>query len=167
MSLLFAADLLQHVVQEGQIGDFILRNGEIAVIIEAADHAHGDGLSGGNIVDAAAAPSWSDEFDDSFTLLVAWARQAVYDAVWVEGDGSGGTAVVAASGVDSENGDIEITTRYILATDARFLTIETTITNNGPYVAEYVAGDALTVSYGDNFAPDTARKTCKTSPIPP
>lgn len=148
-----SADLLEGPAADGQIGDYILRNGEIAIIIEAVDHAHGDGISGGNIVDAAAAPSWSDELDDTFTLLVAWARQAVYDAVWVEDDGSGGTATVAASGVDSENGDIEITTRYVLRADERFLTIETTITNNGPHVGAYAAGDAIAASYGDNFAP--------------
>ncbi len=148
-----SADLLSGPAALGQIGDYILRNGEIAVIIEAVDHAHGYGLSGGNIVDAAAEPSWSDEFDGSFTLLVTWDRQAVYDAVWVEDDGSGGTAVVATTGADSGNDDIEITTRYSLAADERFLTIETTITNNGPHVGAYAAGDAITVSYGDNFAP--------------
>ena len=44
-----AGDLLPGPAAEGQIGDFILRNGEIAVIIEDVGHAHGYGLSGGNL----------------------------------------------------------------------------------------------------------------------
>jgi hypothetical protein len=147
------ADLLQGPAADGQLGDYALTNGDITVIIEAADHAHGDGLSGGNIVDAAAAPSWSDALDATFTLLVEWPRQAVYDSVWVEQDGSSGTAVVAASGVDSEDGDIGITTRYILNADERHVTIETTITNSGAIVPGYVGGDAITASYTDNFVP--------------
>jgi predicted MPP superfamily phosphohydrolase len=146
-------DLLPGPAAAGQVGDFFLGNGDVAVIIEAPDHAHGDGLSGGNIVDAAAALSWSDQIDDAFTLLVTWPRQAVYDTVWIEADGSGGTAVVAASGVDSENGEIAVTTRYILDADERFVTVETALVNHGVGIGSYVAGDAITASYDDNFAP--------------
>jgi len=147
------SDLLNGPAAEGQLGDYILTNGEIAVIVEAVDHPHGDGESGGNIVDAAAAPGWSDELDLSFTLLGDWPRQAVYDTVWIEDNGSGGRAVVAASGLDSVDPSFEITTRYSLGADERFLTIESTIINNGPVTEGRVAGDAVEASYADNFAP--------------
>ena len=64
------SDLLEGPGAQGQLDDFLLMNGDIAVIIEDVDHAHGDGLSGGNILDAAAGPAWSDRLGHALTILV-------------------------------------------------------------------------------------------------
>ncbi|MCK4679743.1 carboxypeptidase regulatory-like domain-containing protein, partial [bacterium] len=137
------ADLLGGNAAQGELDDFLLTNGDVAVIIEDIDHLHGAGLSGGNIVDAAVAPDWADELDSHFTLLEEHPRQAVYDAVYIESDGSGGEAVIVAHGVDSDNPDLEITTRYRLAAGVRYIEIETIVLNHGGSVSGYSAGDAL------------------------
>jgi hypothetical protein len=142
------------IAAEGTVGDFLLENGDIAVVIDDVDHPHGDALSGGNILDAVAAPTSSDLLGQVATYLVAWPRQAVYDSVAIESDGASGPAVIVARGVDSENEAIAITTRYTLAADDRFLTIETAIANQGTLsVSGYVAGDAIDWGYTDNFVP--------------
>jgi hypothetical protein len=149
-----AADLLGGYAPEGVLGDFRLANDLVAFIIEDVGSIHGDGLSGGNIVDAGVAPYWADELSSHFTLLGDFPGQAVYDTVYVESDGSGGEAVVAAHGVDSDNSDLEVTTRYRLSADASYVTIETTIVNHGPFVGGYSAGDAFNWwTPGTRFAP--------------
>ena len=137
------ADLLGGYAAQGELDDFLLTNGDVAVIIEDIDHLHGAGLSGGNIVDAAVAPYWTDELDSHFTLLEEHPRQAVYDTVYVESDGSGGEAVIVAHGVDSDNPDLEVTTRYRLTAGVRYIEIETIVLNHGGSVSGYSAGDAL------------------------
>ena len=147
-------DLLGGYAAEGELGDFLLTNGDVAIIIEDIDHLHGDGLSGGNIVDAAVPPYWADEFGSHLTLLEDHPRQAVYDTVSVESDGSGGEAVIVARGVDSGNPDLEITTRYKLTAGVRYIEIETTILNHGASISGYSAGDALNWWGGDtHFVP--------------
>ena len=147
------SDLLEGPGAQGQVGDFLLRNEEIAVIVEDVGHPHGDGLSGGNVLDAAAGPSWSDRLGHVLTILVDHPRQAVYDLVEIESDGTGGEAVVRASGADSANDSLQVVTRYILRPNDRFIEIETTVTNAGSAVEGYRAGDAFDWAYGDNFAP--------------
>ena len=148
------ADLVGGYAADGQLDDFLLANGDVSVIIEDVDHIHGDGLSGGNIIDAAVPPYWDDELASHFTLLDEHPRQAVYDTVYVESDGSGGEAVIVAHGVDSDNPDLEVTTRYTLIADTRFVEIETTVFNHGATVSGYAGGDALNWWGGDtHFAP--------------
>ena len=152
-SIVDHSDLLEGPGAQGQLGDFLLINGDVAVIIEHVDHAHGDGLSGGNILDAAAGPTWSDRLGHALTVLIDHPRQPVYDLVEIESDGAGGEAIIRASGVDSEDAGLEVVTRYILRPDDRFVEIETTVTSTGAAVVGYRAGDAFDWAYGDNFAP--------------
>ncbi len=49
------ADLLDGAAADAELGDFLLANGNVAIIITDAGHAHGYSFSGGNIIDAAAA----------------------------------------------------------------------------------------------------------------
>ena len=148
------ADLLGGYAAVGQIDDFLLSNGDVAFIIEDVNHAHGDGLSGGNIIDAAVPPYWTDEFVSHFTLLDEHPRQAVYDTVYVESDGSGGEAVIVAHGLDSANPDLEVTTRYRLSAGVHYIVIETTVLNHGDSVSGYAGGDALNWWGGDtHFVP--------------
>lgn len=117
------------------------------------DHPHGGGLTGGHVIDGGAAPHWSDEFGQSVTLLESWPRQAAYDTVRVASDGSGGEAVVLARGADSANPDLDVTTLYSLRSGERFLTLVTEITNNGPAVNGYRAGDAISWGHTLHFLP--------------
>ncbi|MBN2564583.1 MAG: metallophosphoesterase, partial [Candidatus Eisenbacteria bacterium] len=147
------SDLLIGWSAEGQVGDFLLTNGEASFIIEHPSHPHGDGLTGGNVIDAGVTPFWEDEFGSQLTFLVAHPRQAVYDTVLVESAGGGEPAVLLARGHDSDNPDIEIETRYTLAADVRFLELETTLINHGAAVSGYSAGDALNWGDGTHFVP--------------
>ena len=147
------ADLLSGYLSEGLVGDFLLSNGDVSVVIAAVDHPLGGALTGGNIIDAAVAPFWEDEFRIQLTMLEDYPRQALYDTVFVEQDGSGGAAVVTARGADSENGDLEVTTRYTLTPAARHVQVETTVTNTGASVSGYSAGDALDWGHGSHFVP--------------
>jgi hypothetical protein len=147
------SDLLIGWNAEGQIGDYILTNGDASFIVDDAGNPHGDGQSGGNIVDAGVSPSWEDEFGSHLTFLVAHPRQAVYDTLLVESAGGAVPAVLLAVGHDSGNPDIGVETRYELAADSRFITIETTLTNNGTAVTGYSAGDALNWGDATHFVP--------------
>lgn len=148
-----ASELLAGPGALGQLGDFLLANGEIAVVVEDVGHPHGDGLSGGNIVDAAAAPEWSDRLGHVLTVLVNYPRQSVYHLVEIESDGTAGDAVIRATGVDSENDSLLVVTRYALGAGDAYVEIETTVTNTGITVESYRAGDAFDWAYVDNFAP--------------
>lgn len=147
------SQLIAGLGAEGQVGDFLMWNGVLSVVIEDADHVHGDGLSGGNIVDAAAIPHWEDLFGSHFTFVGGPSLQAVYDTVYIESDGSGGEAVVVAAGTASDDPSVAVTTFYRLGADVPHMTMETSITNNGAGEIEYVAGDALNWDYGTHFVP--------------
>jgi hypothetical protein len=148
-----ASQLISGLGAEGQIGDFLMWNGVLAVVIEDAGNAHGDGMSGGNIVDAAVLPHWEDLFGTHFTFVGGPSVQAVYDTVYIESDGSGGEAVVVAEGIASGDPSLAVRTFYSLEADVPYLTIETSITNNGTTSTEYSGGDALNWDYGDHFVP--------------
>jgi len=148
-----AADLLGGPAAQGEVGDFMLENGDIAIVIEDIDHPHGSGLTGGNVIDAGTGTDRRDELGQILTLLVEWPRQAVYDTVWVDRRAATGEAAIVARGSDSENSSIEVATRYSLHADERFLTIETTVTNTGESLEEYRAGDAVDWAAGEPFAP--------------
>jgi hypothetical protein len=147
------ADLLSGWSAEGQIGDCLLGNGNASFILEDIEHPHGEGLSGGNIVDAGVAPYWEDEFGNHLTLLLEYPRQAVYDSLVIESAGGGTDAVVLAIGHDSGDPQMAIETRYVLTRDARFLEIVTTLTNNGSTTRNLQAGDALNWNGPSPFVP--------------
>ncbi len=139
---------------QGQIGDYLLSNGEVAFVIESVAHAHGEGLAGGNLLDAATLPESEDLLEHVLQAIDGLPRQIVYESVEIESDGTSGDAVVLAHGHDSADADIEATTRYSLGANDHYIEIATTLTNTGAtQVDSYVAGDAIDWSYGDNFAP--------------
>lgn len=148
------AELLTGPQAEGQIGDFILTNGAVSFVIEDLENTHGNGATGGNVLDAAASPAWSDELGHMFTLLGEWPRQAAYDTVRVENDGvGGGSASVIAVGEDTGNRDIKVVTRYILSPDVTFLEIETSVTNEGSTAIDGYGGDSIDWGFTTIFAP--------------
>ncbi|MCD4690434.1 metallophosphoesterase [bacterium] len=147
------SDLLGGTAAAGQLGDYLLANDEAAFIITAPAHAHGHAQTGGNIIDAAAAPGWTDELGGQFTLLGEFPRQALYASLAIESDGSTGPAVILVTGVDSDNPSVVVTTTYTLEDGNRYVTIETELENTGPTVTGYSAGDVLDWENGTHFVP--------------
>ena len=147
------ADLLTGAATDGQLGDLLMSNGVIAVIVSGQTHTVGASESGGNIIDAAPEATLIDEFEYHLTLLVDYPRQAVYDSVVVESDGSSGTAVIRAVGWDSDDSDLRVVTRYSLSESLRYLSIETSIENQGGPVHGYEAGDVLDWGNSLHFVP--------------
>lgn len=160
--------LLEGPGASGQLGDLLIANDEVAFVIEAIDHHHGYGVTGGHLIDAAGAPGWTDEIDHVFALFAWFPRQAAYDTLEIAEDGSGGEAIVIARGADSSDPNIKVTTRYTLAEGNAHLTIETTLTNEGAAaLTGHTAGDMIIWGASDNFAPgdgfDVAWETTATA----
>ncbi len=147
------ADLLVGPAADGEPGDYLLANAVAAFIISAPAHPHGEALSGGNILDAAAAPGWSDEFGGQFATLSGFPGQAVYDSLFLVLDSGAGYAAIVVNGVDSGDPDILVTTRYTLEAGSRYVSIKTELHNTGNTVAGYAVGDALDWRDGDHFVP--------------
>jgi hypothetical protein len=160
------ADLFTGEAADGQLGDFLMSNGAIAVIVSGQTHTVGSSESGGNIIDVAPKATLMDEFEYHLTLLVDYPRQAVYDSVSVESDGSMGTAVIRAVGWDSGNGNLRIVTRYSLNESLRHVSIETSIENLGGTVVGYEAGDVLdwgnTLHFVPGYGTDVSGTTTQT-----
>jgi len=87
---------------DGQIGDLILANDEIIIIISAIGHTTYSGENGGTVIDAATTAANSDALGEFYTYFDDdWPRQAVYTSLIIVDDGSGGgPAVIRASGHD-------------------------------------------------------------------
>ncbi len=147
------ADLLSGPQAQGQIGDYLLTNGDVTAIISSAGHPYGYSISGGHILDAVALPGTTDELGHCLTFFTPFPRQAVYDTVRIESEGATEPAVILARGHDSENAAIEVTTRYSLDADDTYLFVETTVVNGGAGVDDYTVGDAIDWGSSDSFAP--------------
>jgi hypothetical protein len=146
----------------GQIGDIMLENDLVAVVVSAIDHPQLDALSGGNIVDAGSSVDRINALGNFYTYFNDdWPRQAIYTTLTVVDDGSaGGPAIVRVSGMDSIDPSLTVTTDYSLADSAAFLTVSTTVTNtgSGTYSSfelgdSYQWGDCLKFVPGYGFSP--------------
>ncbi len=140
----------------GQVGDILLSNNEISVVITAINHPFGYANTGGCIVDAAPSPELQDTFGQLYVYLDDdWPRQANYAQLSIVDDGAGGSpARVRAQGVDSGNPAISIITDYILADGAAEVTITSTLTNGSGFpVNDYELGDAFQWDGCEIFAP--------------
>lgn len=91
----------------GRLGDVLLQNDKLRVIIEQPGRTVGPFLSGGGIVDADVQRASGEAGRDVFgrmSLTYAFGRLTSVRQVEILSDGSdGGPAVVAATGVDSEH----------------------------------------------------------------
>jgi hypothetical protein len=154
------ADLVEGPLSRGRIGDFLLANGEIQVVIQDVQrNLLNVGQFGGQIIDADLVRAPEDPERDNFE---EWAfginieNTAHYTDVTVINDGSGGVpAVIRATGVDDlldwinpssmvesvgaipaccDDVDlpVEITTDYTLAPGDNYVTVETTVRNTDP-----------------------------------
>ncbi|MER3502163.1 MAG: hypothetical protein C4295_12000 [Candidatus Fervidibacterota bacterium] len=141
----------------GRIGDFVLRNEHITVVITAVDHIHRSAASGGNIVDVAltgAKGRGADELDQLFLFLGRYPRQGRYSSVRITQDGTNGVAEIIAEGVDSEDGSLHLATVYRLEAGKPYLLIRTRVTNKGDKpLTKFDFGDAIQWGNARAFAP--------------
>jgi hypothetical protein len=153
-----SGQLIPGVTADGQIGDYLLSNPQVRVVIDAIDHPHGFANTGGNIIDAADA-SGEDRFASMFTMFDNhFGRQANYATLTIINPGGGGqTAHIRCVGVDSENPEVAVATDYTLAPGDRFVTVVTTLTNNGKSdIQQLQVGDAVQWGLTTHFAPGWA-----------
>ena len=121
-------DTLAGPLAAGRVGDLLIENGEIAVVIDQLGRGSGFAESGGNIVDAADATTRRDELGQVFTCFGVFPRQAVYDALDSGVDAKGG-AWIEVRGHELYEERLRVVTRYELAPGARALLIRTTLVN--------------------------------------
>jgi len=144
--------LLNGYYANGQIGDYLIENQNIAVIVSDIGHTVNYGETGGNLIDAGYTNSRNDAVEELYLYLDdEWPRQAIYSSITV--DNNVDHSIITATGVDSENSNLSIVTDYILFDGDEFLTITTTISNSGSQVNNYELGDAFTWGNCWQFAP--------------
>ena len=99
-----ASDLLTGPAAQGKLGDYLLANDRVHVIVQGPDRHLGPQPYGGNIIDAAlVGPGMHDEFGE-LGLLYNFGRTVNPQNFEILLDGSaGGSVVLAASGVDTVN----------------------------------------------------------------
>jgi len=140
----------------GRVGDLVLTNQHLTVVVGAAGHAKW-GPFGGGILDLVPAGA-QDRFQELFPLA-GFIRGVRPESVAVLKDGSDGEAVVRVVGVDGPIPIIEAaikmgfhgleaTVDYVLFEDSRFVEIRTTITNTTDMARKVPAGDGLVFADG-------------------
>ncbi|MCH8066554.1 MAG: carboxypeptidase regulatory-like domain-containing protein, partial [Chloroflexi bacterium] len=154
-------DLIEGPMSRGRLGDYLLANSEIQVVIQKPERSlMVVGTFGGQILDADLVRQPGDPERDAFeewALGINLENTAHYTAVTVINDGSDGQpAVIRATGVDdlldvinpssqvAEFGfpapaafddtdlPVEFTTDYILAPNDHFVRVESTVRNIDP-----------------------------------
>ncbi len=137
----------------GRVGDYLIENDEIAVVIDQLGRGTGFAESGGNIVDAADAVTRRDELGQVFTYFGTFPRQALYDSM-KSGVDAQGTAWIEVRGRELYEEELAITTRYELAPGRRALLISTTLENHKSAPIEKLdLGDAVQWGSADKFVP--------------
>ncbi len=136
----------------GRVGDYILQNSAIKVLIGAKDNFHGYMKSGGNILDASLAGVNNDLFDEVHTYY-GWPKQAIYTKIFIKDDGSkSGNAIIEAVGYKNDMPFVKIDTTYTLAGNSNYVVIRTTLTNTSKKdVGPFVFGDAAFFGYARPF----------------
>jgi hypothetical protein len=151
------SDLLNGAYADGQVGDYIMENGFIAVLISDIGHTGAYDANGGVILDMGTSGARFDALGEMYTYFDDdWPRQAAYNSIAVIDDGSGGgPAVIRVEGVDSVDPDLEVVTDYSLAnSDVSYVTITTTVTNTGSSVySDFELGDAFQWGSCEKYAP--------------
>lgn len=149
------AQLLNGAPAQGQVGDFVLENDHIIIVISALGHVTHYGENGGTVIDASIQENRTDALDELYTYFDDdWPRQAVYTGLFVLDDGSGGgPAVIRATGHDLNDPSMDAETDYILADGAEFLTMTTRVGGGGSIVPDFELGDAFAWGTADRYAP--------------
>ena len=125
-----SADLLQGPGAEGQVGDVLLENSLVSVVIVAADRGYPFTGSGGHLLDASV-PGGSDRMRLVLPRLgPAMRGKPVYDKVEITSSGGeDSAAAVKATGGWSLDREVEVSTTYRLEPDTTLLQVTTQVKN--------------------------------------
>ena len=147
--------LLDGPQADGQIGDLLLTNDNITVIISALGHITHSGENGGTVIDAGTQTARYDALGELYTYFDDdWPRQAVYTSLTITDNGTtGGPAVIRAEGYDLNNPAMEVSTEYSLADGDRYLTLTTWVTGGGSIQPDFELGDAFQWGSCNRYAP--------------
>ncbi len=150
-----AGQLLTGAQADGQLGDMILENDHIVIIISALGHITHYGENGGTVIDAGLQETRLDALGELYTYFDDdWPRQAIYTSLAVSDDGSGGgPAVIRAEGHDVTNPAMGVVTEYSLADGDRHLALTTWVTGGGGIQPDFELGDAFQWGSCDKYAP--------------
>ncbi|MBI1745802.1 MAG: PHP domain-containing protein [Acidobacteria bacterium] len=146
---------------QGAIGDFLLVNESIKIIIDDVRKRHGFAESGGNILDAASLPENVDALGQIFTFFGnEYPRQARYDRLEITHNGADGqAAVIRVFGADARDPFIKVTTDYRLEPGATHVQLTTTLTNSGTQtIPDFAVGDVIQWGRAQRFAPGHGRE---------
>ena len=151
------AELCEGRAAAGVVGDFVLKNDLITVVISNVSHKTNPyAASGGNIVDAAGADGIGDEYGGTLLIINNDARRvARYTEQRIEfSPENGDDASLVVTGADSGNANIKIETRYTLAENANCVMVESRFTNTGSnVVTSYSPADAILWGDTDEYVP--------------
>jgi hypothetical protein len=136
---------------KGRLGDFILQNDIIKVVVSALDHYWGYMKSGGNIIDIALTKDNVDLLDEMHTYF-GWPKQAVYDKYEISVTPGGAVGTLRLYGVHSDYPEIKIITEYTICEGDPFITVKTTLINEGTKEFDnFKFGDAVFLGYAQPF----------------
>ena len=161
--------LLSGDYADGQIDDYMLENGLIAVVISNIGHTGYYTVSGGNILDAGSSTDRIDALAELHTYFDDdWPRQADYSSIAIVDDGySGGPAVIRVWGSDSQDPSLTVVTEYSLAAGADYANISTTVINTGASTyGDFELGDAIHWGECQRFAPGDGFSPSETTSEP-
>ena len=148
-----ADDGLRGPFASGRIGDYVLENGDVAIVIGQP----GDPKRGGAILDAGDATARVDALGEVIASLGGADDAAIYESV-VIGTGAEGAAYVEARGRAAATPAIHVTTRYELAPGARAVTITTTVLTTGADPLSGIdLGDVIVWGGAKSGAPEPPR----------
>ena len=155
-----SSQLLSGDNAQGVVGDYLLKNDSVSIIISDIPNKFNPATSGGNIIDAAF-NSGLDDFELMYLYLNKdWPRQATYNSISIISSGTpNDSAHIRVSGVDSDNSDISIITDYILYNGTPMVKVISRFTNNSSStISSFGIGDAF--SWGSApFVPGDADST--------
>lgn len=150
-----AGELIPGQTAQGSVGDYLLENALVRVLIDDIPRPHGFADTGGNLIDAAPVGA-EDRFASIFTMFNnRFGRQARYETISIVDAGGGpATARIRVTGRDSEQPTLEVVTEYSLAPGDVFVRIDTTLTNLGSEpIQQMQVGDAIQWGLTTHFAP--------------
>lgn len=150
-----SSQLLGGTRADGQLGDLIIQNDEIVLIIAAIGHVAEYGANGGTVIDAATQNLRSDSLGELYTYFNDdWPRQAHYTDLSIVDNGSGGgPAVIRATGYDTQDAGIAVVTHYSLNDGDRHLQLTTEVTAGSGNLSNFELGDVFHWGSCQKYAP--------------
>lgn len=146
-----AADLVPGAYGAGRPGDIVLENRFVRAVIDDLPQGGGFALSGGQLVDLAAAGG-IDELGQVFSFLGGFPRQLRYEELRTDASPDG-TARVIVRGPDPRTPGLDGETVYSLGPDDRAITLTTTLHNRGLSPTEVGLGDAIQWAGAEHWVP--------------